>query len=134
MQFAQCLDAERMRGDVDQDRPDVDAGDQSTLDGGSHGNGQVRFDLGVDRPPEPFFQQLVDQGCSRCPTDQDDLVDLVGLHLGVVESLVQAGQRFQEQGSDQLLVFVPGDLQHQVQRFVAFLGDELFLDSGHRVE
>ncbi len=47
------------------------------------------------------------RGSSRS-SHQDDLVDLVGLHLGVGEGLVQAGQRLQEQRTDQLFVIVPG--------------------------
>ena len=49
VQLAQRTDAEGVRRDVDQDRPDVDAGDQAPLDGRPHGDGQVGLDLGVDR-------------------------------------------------------------------------------------
>ena len=98
MQLAQRTDAEGVRRDVDQDRPDVDAGDQPALDGGPHGDGQVGLDLAVDRAPQPLLEQLVHQRRAGRPAHQDDLVDLVGLHLGVGEGLVQAGQRLARAG------------------------------------
>ena len=48
MQIAQRADTEGVRGDVDQDRADVDSGDQPPLDSGAHGDRQVRLDLAVD--------------------------------------------------------------------------------------
>ncbi len=87
---------------------DVDPGDQAALHGRAHGHGQVGLDLAVDRPPEPLFQQSMHQRRAGRSAHQDDLVDLVGLHLGVGEGLVEAGQRLQEQGPDQLLVVVSG--------------------------
>ena len=101
-----ALDAERVRSDVDQDRPDVDAGDQTSLNGRPHGDGQVGLDLAMDRAAEPFFEQSMHQRRASCSAHQDDLVDLVGLHLGVGEGLVEAGQRLQEQRPDQLFVIV----------------------------
>ena len=87
MQFAQGADAQSVRRDIHQDRPDVDAGDQPALDGRPHRDRQVGLDLAVNRPPQPFFQQLVDQRRSSRSAHQHDLVDLVRLDLGVSERI-----------------------------------------------
>ena len=92
MQLAQGLDSQGMRRDVDEDRADLDTGDQPPLDGRPHGHGQVGLDLGVHGPAQPLFEELVDQRGAGRPADQDDLVDLVGLQLGVGQGLVEAGQ------------------------------------------
>ena len=111
LSVAQGLDAERVRGDVDEHRADVDARDQAALDGRPHRHGQVGLDLGVDRPAEPLLQQAVDQRRPRRAADQDHLVDLVRLEPGVVERLVDAGQRLHQQRLDQRLVLPAIDLQ-----------------------
>ena len=134
MELAQGLDAQGVRGDVDQDRADVDAGDQPPLDGRAHGHGQVGLDLGVDRPAQPLLEQLVDQRGAGRAADQDHLVDLVGLELGVGQGRVQAAERLDQQRLDQVLVLAPVDLHVQVQGHAVLLGDELFLDPGDGVE
>ena len=75
------LDSQGMRGDVDQDRADLDSGDQAPLHGRAHGHGQVGFDLRVHGPAQPLFQKLVDQRGAGCPSDQNNLVDLGGLQF-----------------------------------------------------
>ena len=134
VQFAQGLDAQGMRRDVDEDRADVDSGDQPPLHRRAHGHGQVGLDLRVHGPAQPLFQQLVDQRSAGCSADQDDLVDLVGLQLGVGQGFVEAGQRLQEERMDQFLVLAAADLHADVQRLVILVGDEFFLDGRDGLE
>ena len=54
--------------------------------------------------------------------------------LASVECLVQAGERLQKQGSDQLFVVEPCDLLHKIEGFIFLLRDELFLDRGDGLE
>ena len=116
VELAEGLDAQGVRGDVDQDRPDVHPGDQAPLDGRPHRHGQVGLDLGVDRPAQPLLEQAVDQGGPGRPADQDHLVDLLGLEVGVGQAPVEAGQRPGQQRLDQVLVFGPLDLHLEVER------------------
>ena len=90
-------DAQSVGSDVDQDRADVDAGDQPALHGGPHGDCQVRLDLAVDRAPQALLEQAVNQRSASGPADQHDLVDLVRLKHGVGERVVQAGQGLEQQ-------------------------------------
>ena len=52
MQFAQGRNAQGVRRDVDQDRPDVNAVDQAALHGRAHGDAQVGIDLGMQLSPQ----------------------------------------------------------------------------------
>ena len=72
-------------------------------------------------------------GVRVAPPTRTTLSIWLACTLPSVEGLVQAGQRLQEQGTDQLLVLVAGDLHLEVQRPAVLLGDELLLDGGHRV-
>ena len=58
--------------------------------GGAHGHAQVGVHLGVDRLAELLLEQLVHQRRAAGPADQDHLVDLVGVELGVGQRLVDA--------------------------------------------
>ena len=107
---AQRLDAQGVRRDVDQDRPDVDAGDQPPLDRGAQRDGQVGLDLAVDRPAQPLLQEPVDQRGPGRPADQHHLIDLVGRHLAVGEGLVEVGQGLEQQRVDQLFELEPAAL------------------------
>ena len=106
MEIAQSADAQRVWCDIHQDRPDVDAGDQPPLYGRPHRNRQVGFDFAVNRAAESFFQELVYQRRPSCSSHQHDLVDLVGIDLGVSERLIQASERLQEQRADHFFVIV----------------------------
>ena len=92
---------EGVRGDVHEDRADLHAGDQAPLNGRPHRDGQVGLDLGVHRAAEPVLEQAMDQRRPGRAADQDDLVDLVRLQLGVGERLIEAGEGLGQQGLDQ---------------------------------
>ena len=89
---------------------DLHPGDQAPLDGRPHRDGQVGLDLGVDRTAQPLLEQAMDQRRAGRAADQDHLVDLVRLQLGVGERLIEAGQRLRQQGLDQLFVLAALDL------------------------
>ena len=123
-----------MGSDVDQDRADIDAGDQPALNRGPHGDCEVRLDLAVDGASQALLEQAVNKRSASGPADEHNLVDLGGLQHGVGERVVQAGQGLEEQRLDQLFIFVPSDLHDEVQWFSALLGDEFFLDGRQRVK
>ena len=130
---AERRDPERVRGDVDQDRPDVDPGDQGPLDGRPERDGQVRLDLGVERAAEAVAEESVDQRRPGRAADEDDLVDLVGRQLRVGEGAVDAREGPRQQGLDQVLVVGPVELHPEVERDPIGLGDELLLEPGGRL-
>ena len=111
--------------------PTSTPGDQAPLDGRPHRHGQVGLDLGVDRPAQPLLEQAVDQRGPGRPADQDHLVDLVGLELGVGQSAwSRQASVLASRGSISSSYSSPVDLHLEVEGHAVLLGDELLLDRG----
>ena len=84
---AECLDAERQRRHVEQQHVAHVAGQDGALDGGSNSHGLVRIDRLARRLAEYLLHGLLDLGHARHAADEEHLVDVGRLDLGVLDRL-----------------------------------------------
>ena len=82
------LDAERQRGDVEQQDVLDLALEHAGLDGGADGDDLVRVDAAVRLLAQDLLDLVPHRGHARHAADEDDLVDVLGLEAGVLERLL----------------------------------------------
>ena len=135
VELAQGLDAQGVRGDVDQDRADVDAR-RSGPPGRPRPSprpGRARSRRGPAGPAAPRADRWT-SGVRVAPPTRTTLSIWLAWSLASSRASSQAVERLGQQGLDQVLVLAPVDLQVQVQGHAVLLGDELLLDPGDGVE
>ena len=74
--------------------------------------------------PEVVLDHLLDLRHARLTADEDDLVDVLGLHAGVLQALLDRRHRALEEVVDELLQLGAGQLHRQVLRPGGVGGDE----------
>ena len=89
---AQRLDAERQRGDVEEEDVLDLALEHAGLDGGADGDDLIGVDALVGLFAEELADLLLDQGHARLAADEHHLVDLGGGDTGVGERLVAGAE------------------------------------------
>ena len=82
---AKGLDTQRKRSDVQEKHVFDIAREHACLDRGADGHDLVGIDALVWLFAEQFLHQILDGGHACLPSDEDDLVDVVGRKLGVLE-------------------------------------------------
>ena len=116
---------ERVGRDVDEDAVHVVAGQA----GGQHARPERHAEVGVHllaRDQARLLpQELEHQGRPRRATDQQDLVDLVGLLAGIRQRPVHAVERALDQVADQALVLLARHLEIEVHGHAVALGQVL---------
>src|SRR4051794_232200 len=123
------LDAERERGDVEQEDVLHVAGQDARLDGGADGHDLVRVDAAVRLLAGELLDLLLDGRHPSHAADEDDVVDLVGaLVLGVVERLADRDHDAVEQVARQLVELRAGEAHVEVLRAALVGGDERQVD------
>ena len=110
------LDTERERGNVEEENVGNRTGEDTTLDRGTDGDGLVRVDTLGRLAAKDRLDGLDDLGHTRHATNEDDLLDLGGLHAGVGERLLARLYRLLDQGADELLELLTGELEVDVLR------------------
>ena len=127
---AHGLDAQGKRGDVEQqDARDI-AGQDAALDGGAVGNDLVRVDGHVGLLAGHLLDELLDGGHTAGAADEDDLVNLGDLEVGVLEGLGDRGLAAVEQITGDLLKLGAVQRVVEVQRAALVHGDEGQVDGG----
>ncbi len=96
-QAAVGLDAERQRGDVEQDQVLDVAADDAALDGGADRHHLVGVDVAVRRAPEDALDRLPDQRRAGLPAHQQDLVDVLGGEPGLLDRVAAGTFRARHQ-------------------------------------
>lgn len=120
---AQSLDTEGQRGDIEQqDVGDVTRQDTS-LNGSTDSDGLVRVDTLGRVSAEQGLDGLNDSGHSAHTTDQDDVVDVVGLDTGVGKGLLTRLDGTVDERLDEGLELGPGHGQVDVLGSVGGGGD-----------
>ena len=84
---AHGFDAERERGDVQQQHVFDVAADNTALNGRAEGNGFVRVDVFARLFAEEVFDDFLHFRHPRLPADEDDVVDVFGGQPGVFQRL-----------------------------------------------
>ncbi len=121
---AQGLDAERQRGDVEEQDVLELARQNAGLDRGAQGHDLVGVDPAMGFAPEDFACDLLNQGHPRLPSDQDDLVQLARIDLRVLEGVEARLPGSLDQIVHQLFEPGPGELHYQVLRAGRVRSDE----------
>ena len=124
------LDTERERGNVEEENVGNRTGEDTTLDRGTDGDGLVRVDTLGRLAAKDRLDGLDDLGHTRHATDEDDLLDLGGLHAGVGERLLAGLDRLLDQGADELLELRTGELEVDVLRARGVGGNVRQVDVG----
>ena len=133
---AQGLEAQRQRGDVEQQHVLDLAGQHAGLDRGADGHHLVRVDALVRLLAGQLAHQLLHHRHAGRAADQHDLVDLAGLQPGVLERLPERGRAALDQVLGQLLELgAASAVMLQVLGAAGVGGDEGQVDLGlQRVE
>jgi hypothetical protein len=107
---AEGLDTKRQRGDIEEEEVSDLSREDTTLDRGTDGDGLV----GVDRlggvTAEDALDGLGDLGHTGHTTDKDDILDVLGLEVGILESLADGLNGPGDKGLDQTLELSAGHL------------------------
>src|SRR5690606_11922003 len=120
---AERLDAERERGDVQQqDVLDV-AREDSTLDRRTQCDGFVGVHVATRLLAEEVLHLFLDLRHARLAADQDDVVDFVDLEAGILERHLARPDGAVNQLVDQRLELGPGQLDIEVLRPGRVRGD-----------
>ena len=113
---AERLDAERQRGDVQQQHVLAVAGEHLALDGGADGDGFVRVDVLARFLAEDFLDLVLHLGHAGHAADQDDVVDVGQLDAGVLDRGLARRHGALDELFDQRLQLGAGQLDVQVLR------------------
>ena len=120
---AQSLDTERERGDVEKENVGDVTGKDTTLDGGTDGDGLVGVDTLAWLAAEDGLDSLDDLGHTGHTTDKENVVNLGSLDAGVIESLLAWVDSAVNQGLDESLELGTGEGEVDVFGSVGGGGD-----------
>src|SRR5690606_22591960 len=111
---AEGLNTQGEGSDVKQEKIVDLAGQDGTLDGGTHGDSLIGVDGLGGVTAEDGLDSLRDLGHTGHTTDKDDLLDLLGLEAGILESLAHGLDSLVDQGVNNLLELSTGELGAEV--------------------
>lgn len=104
------LDTERKRGNIEQEKVSDLTSENGTLDSGTNGNSLVRVD-GLGRvTTEDALHRLGDLGHASHTTDEDDLLDVLGLEGSILQGLANGVNSPGDERINQLLELSTGHL------------------------
>jgi hypothetical protein len=104
------LDTEREGGNVEKKDVGDRAGKNTTLDGGTDGDGLVRVDTLRGVAAKESLDGLRNARHTRHTTDKDDVLDLARLHVGVSESLLARVDSSLDEAGSELFELSPAKL------------------------
>lgn len=126
----QGLDTERQRGNVKQQDVGHLTGKDSTLDGSTNGNGLIRVN-GLGRlTTEHVLDRLADLWHTGHTTNQDDILDILGLKVGVLQGLADRLVGTVDERLNQSLQLSTGQLHVDVLGTRGVSSDEGQVDLG----
>ena len=129
--LAQRLHAEGQGRDVQKEHILDLTRQHASLDSRAYGHHFVRVDALVGFfAPRQTADQLLDHGHARRPTDEDDLIQAVRVHLGVLQGLLKGSPAALYQIFSELLQLGPRELDLQVLRPRGVGRDEGQVDLG----
>ena len=127
---AEGLDTKGQRSNIEQENIRDLTSKDSTLDGGTNGNSLI----GVDRlgrvTAEDALDRLGDLGHTGHTTNQDDFLDVLGLQVGILESLADGLNGPGDERIDQVLELSTGHLGVDVLGTGGIGSDEGQVDVG----
>ena len=125
------FDAQRERGDVEQQHILHFAGEHAALDGSADGDDFVGIHALVRLlAAEHFLDEFLHLGDAGGTADEHDFVDIFGFHLGVFESSFDRPAATFEERIFQLFELAAGDVELQVLGAAGIGGDERQVDIG----
>jgi len=107
---AEGLDTEGKRSDIEKEDVSDLTRENGTLDGGTNGDGLIRVDRLGGVAAEDALDRSGDLGHTGHTTDEDNLLDVLGGHVGVLEGLADRLNGAVDQGTDELLKLGTGHL------------------------
>jgi len=129
---AQRFDAQRQRGDVEQQHVLDVALQHARLDRGADRDDFIGVHAGVRFLAEEILHDFADARHARHAADEYDFVDLARRNAGVLDRLLAGFERALDQLFDQLFEVRTGDRLDQMLRPVGVGGDEGQVDLGRR--
>jgi hypothetical protein len=107
---AESLNTERQRGDVEKKEVGDLAREDTTLDGGANGDSLVRVDGLGGVTAEDALDGLGDLGHTGHATNKNDILDVLGLEVGILERLADGVNSPGDEGLNQTLELSAGHL------------------------
>lgn len=107
---AKGLNTERQRGDVEKEEVSDLAREDTTLDGGTDGDSLVRVDGLGGVTAEDALDGLGDLGHTGHATNKDDILDVLGLEVGILECLADGVNGPGDEGLNETLELGAGHL------------------------
>ena len=104
------LDTERERSDIEQEDVSDLTSQDSTLDSGTNGNSLVRVNGLGGLTTEDRLDRLGDLGHTSHTTNQDDILDLAGLEVGILQGLANGLDSAADKRVNETLEVAPGHL------------------------
>jgi hypothetical protein len=127
---AESLNTERQRGDIEKEEVSDLSRKDTTLDRGTDGNSLIRVDGLGGVTAEDALDGLSDLGHTGHATNEDDILDVLGLEAGILEGLADGVNGPRDEGLDQTLELSAGHLGVDVLRAGSVGGDEGKVDVG----
>lgn len=127
---AQGLNTERQRGDVEEKEVLDLTREDSTLDSSTHGDSLIRVDRLGWVTAEDGLDGLGNLGHTGHTTNQDDLLDVLGLETGILQGLANGLDGSGNEGVDHLLELSTSELQVDVLGAGSVGSDERQVDVG----
>jgi len=127
---AEGLDTEGKRSDIEEEDVSDLTGKDGTLDGGTDGDSLIGVDGLGGVTTEDVLDRGGNLGHAGHTTNEDNLLDVLGLHVGVLESLADGLDGTVDEGTDELLKLGTGHLAVDVLRARGVGGDEGEVDVG----
>ena len=121
---AEGLDTQGQRGDIEQQNVSDLTSQDGTLDGSTDGHSLVGVDGLGGFTAKDGLDGVGDLGHTGHTTDQDDILDLAGLHVGILEGLADGLNGAADQGVDQRLEVGASHAEVDVLGTAGISGDE----------
>lgn len=124
------FDTERQGSDIEQQDIGDFTSQDSTLDGSTNGNSLIRVDRLSGVTAKHALDRVGDLGHTSHTTNQDDILDLAGLKVGVLEGLTDRLDSAAKEGLNETLELSTSHLQVDVLSTRGISGDERKVDLG----
>jgi hypothetical protein len=127
---AESLNTERQRGDIEKEEVSDLSRKDTTLDRRTDGNSLIGVDGLGGVTAEDALDGLSDLGHTGHATNEDDILDVLGLEAGILEGLADGVNGPRDEGLDQTLELSAGHLGVDVLRAGSVGGNEGKVDVG----
>lgn len=127
---AESLDTERKRGDVEKKDVSDLTGQNSTLDSSTNGNSLIGVDGLGGITAEDVLDRLSDLGHTGHTTDKDDILNVLGLEVGILQGLADGLNGAADEGINQALKLGTSELGVDVLGAGSVGSDEGKVDVG----